>query len=63
MPDNAQARRAIAEGMTYALGIALYLDEDGTISQFGPGERIEPPPNALPTGHGHGARPEAAATP
>jgi hypothetical protein len=56
-------RRLVAQGMAYALGIALYLDEDGTISQHGPGERIEPPANALPTAGAHGPFAEARARP
>lgn len=62
MPDLAR-RRQQAEAMAYALGIALYLGADGTISQREPGERIDPAPGALPTAHGHGRGPEAAATP
>ena len=60
--DLAAARRA-AEQMAYALGIALYLAPDGTISQNGPGELIDPGPKSCPIGHGHGRQAEAAATP
>lgn len=57
------ARRRKAQEMAYALGIALHLGPDGAISQAGPGERIDPGPGAVPTPHGHGRAPEAAATP
>jgi hypothetical protein len=60
--DPAEQRRR-AGALAYALGIALYLAPDGMISQHGPGERIEPPPNACPTPHGHGRGAAAAATP
>ncbi|MGH7053492.1 MAG: hypothetical protein ACREFK_15165 [Stellaceae bacterium] len=72
MPDLAR-RRQQAEAMAYALGIALYIGTDGTISQREPvglqppgltrWERIDPAPGAGPTSHGHGAAPQAAATP
>lgn len=55
------ARRRKAQEMAYALGVPLYLAADGTISQAGPGERIDPGPRSRPTGHG--AAPQAAATP
>lgn len=62
-PDPLSERRRKVAEMAYALGIALYLAEDGKISQSGPGERVEPPASARPTEHGHGRRAEAAAAP
>jgi hypothetical protein len=53
------SQRREAERLTYALGIPLYLRDDGQIAQFPPGERIEPPPAALPTPHT--CKPQAAA--
>jgi hypothetical protein len=52
-------RRRKAEQLTYALGIPLYLRNDGKITQSPPGERIEPPPAALPIPHTR--EPQAAA--
>jgi hypothetical protein len=49
-----KGRRRKAEEMAYALGVPLYLAADGTISQSGPGERIDPPKSARPTPHAHG---------
>lgn len=63
MTDPAAERRRKAEELAYALGIALYLRDDGTIAQFGPGELIDPGPKSRPLGHGHGRQSEAAATP
>jgi hypothetical protein len=52
-------QRRKAEKLTYTLGIPLYLRDDGQIAQTPPGERIEPPPAALPTPHTRA--PQAAA--
>ena len=46
--------RRRAEGLAYALGISLYLAPDGTISQTGPGELIDPGPRSRPLEGGHG---------
>lgn len=62
MTERAQRRRK-AEELAYSLGIALYLRDDGTIAQFGPGELIDPGPRSRPLGHGHGTKAEAAAAP
>jgi hypothetical protein len=40
------------ETLAYALGIPLYVDDAGRVTQFGPGRRIDPDPNALPRVHG-----------
>lgn len=71
-PARAGLRRKAKE-MAYALGIPLYLRDDGALSQFPPvgleppdlirWERIDPAPGAAPTPHGHGRPPAAAATP
>ena len=61
-PDPAILRRRAAS-MAYSLGIALYITVDGRISQHPPGERIEPPPGAVPTAHGHGNHAEVKAQP
>jgi hypothetical protein len=55
--------RARAERMAYSLGITLFLREDGTIAQNPPGEKIKPPPSALPTDQGHTPYAVAAAKP
>lgn len=61
-PDPAILRRRAAT-MAYALGIALYVTADGRISQHPPGERIEPPPGAVPLMHAHGSYAEAKTQP
>ena len=40
------------ETLAYALGIPLYVDDAGRVRQHGPGRRIDPHTNALPTKHG-----------
>lgn len=62
MTDLAALRRKAAE-MAYGLGIALYVGTDGRISQFGPGDRIDPAPGARPTEHGHTLRAQAQTQP
>lgn len=52
--------RREAKKIVYALGLTLYLDAAGRLNQFGPGERIDPPPGAVPLTHGHGRLPAAA---
>lgn len=60
--DPAAARRKAVE-MAYSLGVPFWLSPDGRINREGAGERIDPGPGAVPTAHGHGRQPEAAATP
>lgn len=60
--DPVAEHRKVAD-MAYALGIALYLGEDGHISQNGPGELIEPARGATPNPHGHGKYADATPHP
>ena len=60
--DLAILRRR-AERQAYSLGIALYITVDGRISQHPPGERIDPPPGAVPLMGAHGNHAEAKAQP
>jgi hypothetical protein len=34
--------------LAYALGIPLYVDDAGRVTQHGPGRRIDPPSDAKP---------------
>ncbi len=40
------------ETLAHALGIPIYVDDAGRITQHGPGRRIDPDPSALPRPHG-----------
>ncbi len=40
------------ETLAYALGIPIYVDDAGRVTQHGPGRRIDPDPHALPRVHG-----------
>jgi hypothetical protein len=61
-PDLAAARRRAAN-LAYAHAIAFWVRADGAIRPHPPGERIDPPPSAFPTPHGHGRSAEAAGKP
>lgn len=52
--------RQQAEMLARALGIPFYVGQDGTITQTGPGERIDPSAGSLPVPHGAAEMPKKA---
>ena len=50
--------RQQAEMLAHGLGIPFYVGQDGTITQMGPGERIDSPAGSLPMPHGAAEMPK-----